>query len=72
MNEQLPKASYSQYRKRIIELQDMMDTTYMDTPSWNEEQTRYMEIQNSSDKEIIRNRIPLPTVEEVVRGLKKK
>lgn len=69
--DKLPKVSYAQYQKRILELQYMMDTRYMDTPSWNEEQTRYMEIQNNGDKEIITDRIPLPTVEEVVRELKK-
>ena len=36
---------------------------------WNS-MTRYMEIGNKEDRNIVTSRTPLPTIEEVIQGLK--
>ena len=48
------------------ELRLIMSTNNMQKPTWNDE-TRYMDINNKKDREILNKRIPLPTISEVVK-----
>ena len=41
----------------------------LNSEKWNN-MTRYMELGNKEDKNLVTSRVPLPTIEEVIKGLK--
>jgi len=66
MQKQLTGTSLALYNERMKELRLIMSTNNMQKPTWNDE-TRYMDINNKKDREILNKRIPLPTISEVVK-----
>lgn len=77
LNSKLSPESLISYKQRIKSLKDILSIKYMmseNSEKWNS-MTRYMKIGNKGDKNlenknIITSRIPLPTIEEVIQGLK--
>lgn len=71
---QISKKSWDSYQKRLEQLRSILNVEYMqgkNKDKWNNELTRYMEIDNPSDRNIVTSRTPLPTINEVVQALKK-
>lgn len=65
----LSAKSFALYNQRIKDLKAILSTKYMmstNSKKWNNI-TQYMKIK---DMEIIKNRTPLPTIQEVIKGLK--
>ena len=65
----LSAKSFALYNQRIKDLKTILSTKYMmstNSKKWNNI-TQYMKIK---DMEIIKNRTPLPTIQEVIKGLK--
>ena len=65
----LSAKSFALYNQRIKDLNTILSTKYMmstNSKKWNNI-TQYMKIK---DMEIIKNRTPLPTIQEVIKGLK--
>ena len=58
------------YQRRINALLTILSTKYMDNDDWNNEKTRYYDVNNRADKKILNSRIPLPSIEEVVKQIK--
>lgn len=73
MKNNLTAQSLSLYQSRINQLKGILSIEYMQgvkQNSWNEKSTRYMEIGNKEDRNIVTSRIPLPTIEQVIKALK--
>ena len=71
---QISKKSWDLYQKRLQQLKNILNVKYMqgkNKDKWNNELTRYMEIDNPSDKYIVTSRKPLPTIDEVIKELEK-
>lgn len=60
------------YQARIKAMMDIFNTKYMKNSDWNEQQTRYCEIDinNEVDGELLKVHKPLPTIEEVIEQIK--
>lgn len=58
------------YQRRINALRGILSTKYMNNADWNNEKTRYYDVNNKKDKNILNKRIPLPSIEEVVKQIK--
>ncbi|WP_304153170.1 TIGR03986 family CRISPR-associated RAMP protein [Megamonas hypermegale] len=74
MQNNLSAQSLSKYQSRINQLKAILSVEYMQgtkRKEWNEKLTRYMEIGNKDDRNIVTSRTPLPTINEVVQALKK-
>lgn len=77
LKSKLSPESFVSYKQRINSLKAILSIKYMmsaNSEKWNS-MTRYMKIgnkgdKNLEDKNIITSRIPLPTIEEVIKGLK--
>lgn len=72
LKKQMPSEAVEAYKKRIAELKAILSTKYMlsdKTEKWNKI-TRYMELGNNEDRKLVTSRVPLPTIKEVVKGLK--
>ena len=68
----LSAKSFVLYKQKIKDLKDILSTKYMmglNSEKWNN-MTRYMELGNKEDKNLVTSRVPLPTIEEVIKGLK--
>lgn len=72
LKKQMSSEAVEAYKKRIEELKAILSTKYMlsdKTEKWNKI-TRYMELGNKDDRNLVTSRVPLPTIKEVVKGLK--
>lgn len=65
IQQQLNNAEWLGYQERMEELRLIMSTNHKQKPTWNN-QTRYMDINNKGDKDIMNKRVPLPTISEIV------
>lgn len=68
----LSAKSFVLYKQKIKDLKDILSTKYMmglNSEKWNN-MTRYMELGNKEDRNLVTSRVPLPTIEEVIKGLK--
>lgn len=68
----LSAKSFVLYKQKIKDLKDILSTKYMmglNSEKWNN-MTRYMELGNKEDRNLVTSRVPLPTIEEVIQGLK--
>ena len=73
MKNNLNQQSLSRYQSRIDQLKAILSIKYMQGAKqneWNEKVTRYMEIGNKNDRNIVTSRVPLPTINEVIKALK--
>lgn len=73
MKNNLNQQSLSRYQSRIDQLKAILSIKYMQGTKqneWNEKVTRYMEIGNKNDRNIVTSRVPLPTINEVIKALK--
>ena len=72
LKSKLSPESLVSYQQRINSLKAILSIKYMmsaNSEKWNS-MTRYMEIGNKEDRNIVTSRTPLPTIEEVIQGLK--
>ena len=72
LKSKLSPESLVSYQQRINSLKAILSIKYMmsaNSEKWNS-MTRYMEIGNKEDRNILTSRTPLPTIEEVIQGLK--
>ena len=72
LKSKLSPESFVLYQQRIKSLKAILSIKYMmsaNSEKWNN-MTRYMEIGNKEDRNIVTSRTPLPTIEEVIQGLK--
>lgn len=58
------------YQARIKAMMDIFSTKYMKDSDWNEQQTRYCDINNEVDAELLKVHKPLPTIEDVIDQIK--
>lgn len=68
----LSAKSFVLYKQKIKDLKAILSTKYMmglNSEKWNN-MTRYMELGNKEDRNLVTSRVPLPTIEEVIKGLK--
>lgn len=68
----LSAKSLELYKQRIEELKMILSIKYMtsiNSEKWNK-MTRYMELGNKDDRSMVTSRVPLPTIKEVIQGLK--
>lgn len=73
MKDNLKSQSLSKYQSRIEQLKAILSIKYMQGAKqneWNGKVTRYMEIGNKNDRNIVTSRTPLPTISEVIKALR--
>lgn len=58
------------YQDRIKAMMRIFNTKYMKNSDWNEQQTRYCDINNEVDADLLNVRKPLPTIKEVIEQIK--
>lgn len=60
------KEALDLYQKRIIDLKIIMGIENINSNKWSEK-VSYMDINNDDDKEILKKKIPLPTIKDVIQ-----
>ena len=65
MKKTLKADSFSEYNARMEELRLIMDKAYLDQRDWPDK-TAYMDINDRDAKKVSNNRIPLPSIKDVV------
>lgn len=65
---QLPTKEYADYKTRQDILRTLLCTDYMQRSDWSAK-TRYYDVNDRSDKKTLNSRIPLPTAQDLIKGL---
>lgn len=69
LNEKLGASAKQLYKHRMRELALIMDTAYLSDPAWAGK-VAYMDINDKNSKELNSQRVPLPSISEVVKNKK--